>query len=112
MRNQIVYDGLVRLFGRSEVAREWDIAKNSRDAISRKPYCPRLDFAVFTWNTDRDIDVNNDRINAAWERNRDLILWLENADRKRIESSWNRNPVASSRLKLRTRPQESTGWGA
>jgi hypothetical protein len=53
---------LSRIFGKSLVEREWDISKNSKDKITKKFYCPRLDIAVGPFNITSNIHINLEKI--------------------------------------------------
>ena len=57
-----VYLSLSRIFGERNVEKEWDAAKDSRDAFTRELYSPRLDIAVKPFNTDGNIDCNNQNV--------------------------------------------------
>ncbi len=55
---------LQQIFGHDNVKKEWNIAKESRDAIQFNwMYTPRVDIAIGPFNIDRRIEPNNIRIN-------------------------------------------------
>ncbi len=62
-----------------EVKKEWDVAKNSQDALNRQIYCPRLDLAVGPFNTDGNVAVNNERIEEAYNRHHAFVSRLNQA---------------------------------
>jgi hypothetical protein len=68
---------LKRLFGNENVTREWDVAKNSKDAYTRELYCPRVDFAVGPFNIDANIDYNNTLIEEAYRKHGKLLELLK-----------------------------------
>jgi hypothetical protein len=53
-----IYEQLSKIFGRSNVKKEWDVAKASRDDYTRNLYCPRIDLAVGPFNIDRNVERN------------------------------------------------------
>ncbi len=57
---------LKHLFGENNVISEWDVAKQSQDALTRRLYCPRIDIVVGPFNTDRNLDANNKLIQQAY----------------------------------------------
>ncbi len=58
--------GLIQKFGEDRIRPEWDVAKDSQDAYDRHLYCPRIDFAIGPFNTDRQLDRNNSIINQEY----------------------------------------------
>ena len=92
MTNDSTLSLLENVFGNGSVIPEWDIAKNSQDALRKGlQYCPRIDFAIKPLNIDRNIARNSFLINQAYEKNHDLIdelkkngltspQWTENAN--------------------------------
>jgi len=64
---------LCNIFGQENVKKEWDVAKDSQDALTRKLYCPRLDIAVGPFNTDGNVQNNIDRIKNIVTAKRDFI---------------------------------------
>jgi len=64
---------LERVFGRHNVIEEWDVAKNSSDAFTRKLYCPRVDYAIGPFNIDAHIIDNNKSIIEASEKYGELV---------------------------------------
>lgn len=78
--NQNLQDGifseLKRVFGNSNVKREWDVAKNSGDAYTRELYCPRIDYAVGPFNIDAGIHQSDKSINGYYHLYRDFLMGL------------------------------------
>lgn len=65
---------LEEVFGQGNVIPEWDVAKNSLDALQRRlQYCPRIDFAVRPLNIDTRIYHNQRLIDEAYQNFEDLI---------------------------------------
>lgn len=87
---------LSRLFGTNQVISEWDVAKDSRDALGRKLYCPRIDIAVGPFNTDKNVIKNiknREMINNAYLRYKNFICKLNSAsDGKISPEHLNKNP--------------------
>lgn len=89
---------LNRIFGKNNVVKEWDVAKDSGDSFTRNLYSPRLDFAIKPFNTDGNVDYNNRKINRAISRYRRLIKRLAESSETYIEGinyfldNRNRNP--------------------
>jgi hypothetical protein len=69
----ILFEKLKRIFGESNVEKEWDAAKNSQDDFSRKIYCPKTDIAIGPFNIDRQVEINRRRIEATLGRHETLI---------------------------------------
>lgn len=67
---------LKRIFGEGNVKREWDVAKNSRDAYTRELYCPRIDYVVGPFNIDANVYQNGQIINDYYDFCRDFIAEL------------------------------------
>jgi len=70
---ELVRKRLSKIFGEENVKKEWDVAKDSQDAYTRRLYCPKLDIAVGPFNIDGTVDENNVRIEEAVVRNKDFI---------------------------------------
>jgi len=65
---------LEEVFGQGNVLKEWDIAKNSRDALNRElQYCPRIDYAIKPLNIDGEIEHNNELINNSYKKYENLL---------------------------------------
>jgi hypothetical protein len=84
---------LEQIFGRHNVIKEWDVAKNSQDAFTRELYCPRVDYAIGPFNIDACIINNNRSINEACEKHGELLQRFKSVSDKadRILET-NRNP--------------------
>ena len=60
MTNGELLSLLENVFGKGNVLQEWDVARNSEDALKKKlQYCPRIDYAVKPLNIDGNIEDNN-----------------------------------------------------
>jgi len=65
---------LEKTFGRGNVIKEWDIAKDSQDALTRGlQYCPRIDYAIKPLNVTRDVDYNKELIRQAYIQHENII---------------------------------------
>lgn len=85
--------GTLRSILRLDVEVEWDVAKNSQDAYTRRLYCPRLDIAVGPFNIDTQLEVNQQRFAHECNLHRSFIERLkENADRASAGVGSNDNP--------------------
>ncbi len=89
----------MRLFGEDNVENEWDVAKKSQDDLTRKLYCPRIDLAVGSFNTNRHIiGQSREEIENAILRHRRFIQRLlshsadDNRDIDELLEARNRNP--------------------
>jgi len=47
---ELVCNSLQRIFGETNVKKEWNVAKDSRDDFTRELYYPRLDIAIGPFN--------------------------------------------------------------
>jgi hypothetical protein len=89
---------LSQLFQPSQIEKEWDVAKKSRDAYTRKLYCPRIDIAVGPFNINRNIYDDNLQIAQTVQHNSSLLRALiKSAEIKpdsidTFLSNLNRNP--------------------
>jgi hypothetical protein len=84
---------LNRVFGQSNVLPEWDVARDSQDALQRPlHYCPRIDYAIKPLNIDRNFDRNTAIINASYERYESLIEELRNNALENYFQTENKNP--------------------
>jgi len=84
---------LESVFGRGNVIEEWDIAKDSQDALQRGlQYCPRIDFAIRPLNIDRNFSNNLTLINQAYGEYRPLLNELAERGLRCSRSSTNENP--------------------
>lgn len=71
---ELVSNSLQRIFGETNVKKEWNVAKDSRDGFTRELYCPRLDIAIGPFNIDRDIEERDKMaIKIVARRHRDFI---------------------------------------
>ena len=59
---EFVRKSLSNIFGENNVIKEWNVAKDSRDAFTRELYSPRLDIAVGPFNIDGRIENNKIKI--------------------------------------------------
>lgn len=81
MSNLDTFSLLSGFFGEKQVIKEWDVGKNSEDALQRDvQYCPRIDFAVKPLNIDnQNILKNRDLIFETYEKYRNffsnLSMW-------------------------------------
>lgn len=83
---------LRRMFGTNQVISEWNVAKESRDDLSRKLYCPRIDIAVGPFNIGRKV-VNREMIENAYLRYENFIRKLNSASDGKISTEHlNKNP--------------------
>lgn len=81
------------VFGQGNVIKEWDVAKESRDAFQRKlQYCPRIDFAIKPLNIDSNIIHNSRLINEAYQRYQVLIDALRQCGLTLSRWTTNTNP--------------------
>jgi len=89
---------LVSKFGENNVKPEWDVAKESRDALNRvdyeiPPYCPRIDFAIGPFNIDKRLRHNNKIISQRFLEFEEFFNELK----RKNQNEWsplvtNRNP--------------------
>jgi hypothetical protein len=84
---------IIRRFGNNNVIPEWDVARDSHDALDRHIYCPRIDFAVGPFNTNAELRENNQLITEEYEKHLPFFNQLKNAN----QEEWrplapNRNP--------------------
>jgi len=70
---ELVCNTLQGIFGETDVKKEWNVAKDSKDDFTRELYCPRLDVAVGPFNIDRDIERNKSAIKTLAHIHRDFI---------------------------------------
>jgi len=88
-----IFIQLKRSFGDENVIKEWDVAKNSKDAYTRELYCPRVDFAVGPFNIDANIDYNNKLIEESCQKYKELLELLKSrSDIKDKALEPNENP--------------------
>ncbi len=82
---------LSKIFGKLNVEKEWDVAKNSQDEFTRSLYCPRIDIVVGPFNITRSVENNIEGINNA---HRQIPLFIEGL--KQISGiqleEYNKNP--------------------
>lgn len=104
---------LKQIFGDSEVKPEWDVAKDSEDAYTRKLYCPRIDVAVGPFNIDRNIFFNNRRITEAYERHRTLIKRMKSvSDVPNQNMVLNENPRCFLAIEIENRSSRKHRLGS
>lgn len=84
---------LESVFGEGNIVAEWDIGKESEDALQRNvQYCPRIDYAVKPLNIDREIIRNSQAINERFAYFRRLIDTLKEEGLTCSEWTTNENP--------------------
>ena len=84
---------LRRMFGTNQVISEWNVAKDSRDALGRKLYCPRIDIAVGPFNIDGNVVRNREMIDNAYLRYENFICKLNSVSDGKISTEHlNKNP--------------------
>ena len=49
-----VLDLLIHVFDKENVKKEWDVAKNTQDDLTREFYRPRIDYAIGPLNNERN----------------------------------------------------------
>lgn len=109
---------LERKFGTNNVKTEWDVAKDSRDALNRvdyeiSPYCPRIDFAIGPFNTDARLRHNNKLINESYQQ---YELFF-NAVKQMNPAEWrplklNRNPRCMVAIEVENRNKDKHMMGS
>lgn len=93
MSEEQIFGLLEEYFGQENVIREWDVSKESRDALRRNlQYCPRIDFAVKPLNTDRHRFRNSYLINRQYQHHLELVHSLIQRGLSSPEFSINSNP--------------------
>jgi hypothetical protein len=103
-----VYNRLIGIFGDDNLRYEWDVSKESRDALNRnfypdgELYCPRLDIAVGGFNINREIENDVRSINMAAETNIGFLsrLWNNSELRMGTFDSFMRNRNSNPRCLL------------
>lgn len=83
---------LEQIFGEKQVKKEWDVARNARDAYSRKLYCPRIDIAVSPFNINRKVKKNKKMIDDTYSCHKSFINKLSSVSRSKIRAEHNINP--------------------
>src|SRR3989338_1211827 len=68
-----IYNSLKEVFGEELVEKEWNVAKNSRDDLTRKMYCPRIDIAVGPFRIDGTTNFQNPQMDQELERHRFFV---------------------------------------
>jgi hypothetical protein len=80
-------------FGKENVVEEWDIAKESEDALQKGlQYCPRIDFAIKPFNIDRNVRENRHSIAEAYDRYHGFFQSLREIGQSNSDWDVNRNP--------------------
>lgn len=109
---EILYE-LKRIFGNDNVKKEWDVAKNSRDAYTRELYCPRVDFAVGPFNIDANIAYNNRLINELYYKHEEILERLKSrSDSNDRALETNENPRCFLALELEARTSRKHRLGS
>lgn len=70
---ELAYNSLSKIFGDGNVIKEWNVAKDSRDAFTRELYSPRLDIAIGPFNIDGNIEHNQEEIKRTAHNKRSFI---------------------------------------
>ena len=83
---------LKRVFGEENVVKEWDVAKESKDAYTREIYCPRIDYAIKPLNIDENVNRNKELIKRAYKKYENLLRKLLNDETRFKKISLNENP--------------------
>lgn len=103
---------LKRVFGADNVQKEWDVAKNSLDNLTREQYCPRIDFAVGPFNIDRNSWINTRRIDKAYREHAQLFRKLEQIagyNNRTIDSNYNPRCFLAIELENKTSRKHRLG---
>jgi hypothetical protein len=103
---------LKQLFGENNVISEWNVAKLSRDDLTRRLYCPRVDIAVGPFNIDRNLEPNNLSISEAYTSNLALIEAIKGrSDVRNRTLELNQNPRCFIAIEIenRTGPKHRIG---
>lgn len=83
---------LEQIFGEKQVKKEWDVAKNARDAYTRELYCPKIDIAVRPFNINGKVEKNKEMIDSTYLRHKRFINKLSSVSGSKIRAEHNRNP--------------------
>ena len=93
MSNSETLSLLEGFFGEENVIKEWEVAKESQDALQKGlQYCPRIDFAIKPLNTDRNLDENRHLIMRTYRKYNQFFRWLMQIGTSNHEWRVNRNP--------------------
>jgi len=78
---ELASDSLSKIFGGSNVIKEWNVAKESKNAFTRELYSPRLDIAIGPFNIDENIEYNQNNIKSTIFSKRSFIeTMLQNSE--------------------------------
>jgi hypothetical protein len=102
---------LKRIFGNDNVKKEWDVAKNSRDAFTRELYCPRIDYVVGPFNIDANVYQNGQTINECYDLYRDFLreLHLRSGNDEALEANHNPRCFLAIELENKTSKKHRIG---
>lgn len=78
------------------VIKEWDVGKNSRDALNRNIYCPRVDIALGPFNTSREQNELMGNENIANQ----FITLLRRKNMVPVNFEYNYNPRCSIAIEI------------
>jgi len=106
MTQEELTDKLRIIFGENNVISEWNVAKHSKDDLTRELYCPRIDIVVGPFNIDRNLDQNNALIQRAHEARRELIEAIKGrSDIRDEEFIPNENPRCLIAIELENKTE-------